>query len=103
MFGRTKKININDGYAAYQKHPGAYLIDVREDEEFAEGHLPGAVNVPLSRLEQIRQKVEEKDSLVYLYCRSGIRAEKAKRQMNAWGYNNVVSIGGILDYKGTLE
>lgn len=102
MFQRSRKININDGYASYLKHPGAYLIDVRESEEFAEGHLPEAVNVPLSNLEKIRDVVEDKHSLVYLYCRSGVRAERAKRDMNAVGYDNVSAIGGILDYKGKI-
>lgn len=103
MFQRTKKMRINEGYREYRKHPGAYLIDVREDEEFAEGHLPGAVNVPLSRLDRIAETVEEKHSLVYLYCRSGVRAEKARKEMIAWGYDNVYAIGGILDYRGKLE
>ncbi|MCH4013674.1 MAG: rhodanese-like domain-containing protein [Solobacterium sp.] len=102
MFQKRQKADINEGYASYQQHPGAYLIDVRESEEFAEGHLPGAVNVPLSELEKIRDVVLDEHSLVYLYCRSGVRAEKARRDMNAAGYDNVYAIGGVLDYKGQL-
>lgn len=72
---------------------GAYIIDVREEQEFQAGHLKGAHNIPLS---QLRQRIEEipKDIPVYLHCRSGQRSYNAICCLKGHGYKNLWNVSG---------
>lgn len=80
---------------------GAMIIDVRGDAEYAEGHLPGAVNIPLN---QIPTLDAAKDTPLFLYCRSGARSMRGCQALEQkLGFTNVTNLGGILDYKGPLE
>lgn len=75
---------------------GECIIDIREKNEYAEGHLKGVPNIPLSEL---RERVNEipKDRTVYLQCRSGQRSYNACLLLQNLGYTNVVNVtGGIL-------
>ncbi len=76
------------------------LIDVRMKEEFDEGHLPNAIHVPLNEIPKGLSYPKEQPILVY--CRSGHRSEEAKLFLDHMGYENVINIGGILDYEGEL-
>ncbi|HEY5934487.1 MAG TPA: rhodanese-like domain-containing protein [Kofleriaceae bacterium] len=81
---------------------GAAIIDVRTPDEFAEGHLERAINIPVQELPQRVADVErhlggDKTARLVLYCASGQRAGKAKQQLDAAGYTNVVNGGGLDD------
>ncbi len=67
---------------------GAALVDVREETEYAEGHLPGAVNVPIRTLAQKLDQVPQ-DKPVIVYCASGHRAAMANAALHLLGYENV--------------
>ena len=71
----------------------AFIVDVREEDEFAEGHLKNAVNIPLS---EFRDRVDEipKDEPVYLHCRSSQRSYNAIMALQGMGYDNVYNISG---------
>lgn len=69
---------------------GALVIDVRETTEYAEGHIPGAVNIPIRTLAQNLDKVPT-DRQVYVYCRTGFRAGQALSSLGMLGYDNVLS------------
>ncbi len=71
----------------------AFIVDVREEDEFAEGHLKNAINIPLS---QLRDRMEEipKDEPVYLHCRSSQRSYNAVMALQGMGYENVYNISG---------
>lgn len=79
---------------------GARIIDVRSTVEYAEGHIPGAVNIPLN---QIPTLDAPKDAPLYLYCRSGARSARGCKALEKLGFTNVCNLGGILDYKGPVE
>ena len=68
------------------------LLDVREDEEFAAGHAPGALHVPLADLPARAGELPEQE--VFVLCRSGGRATKAAEWLEANGYDAVVVEGG---------
>ena len=72
---------------------GAYIVDVREEREFAQGHLKNAVNIPLS---QLRQRMEEipKDRPVYLHCRTSQRSYNAVLALQGNGFDQVYNISG---------
>ena len=73
-------------------------IDVRTPEEFNEGHLQGAVNVPHDQIaSQIARISPDKKAPVNLYCRSGRRAEAALEELKKLGYTNVTNHGGYQD------
>ena len=74
---------------------GYTLIDVREKEEYREGHLAGALSVPRGFLDmRIEEAVPDKDAKIILYCAGGTRSLLAGRTMHELGYRNVVSMSG---------
>lgn len=81
---------------------GQRLIDVREVHEFKQGHIAGAINIPLRQI-QTRLAEIPKDSPVFLYCRSGMRSKQAGRILSRKGYRNVAHLnGGIMAWDGPL-
>ena len=97
-----KKPDINAEVEEYHKTSGSVLIDVREADEFAAGHIPGAINLPWSAL-QAADIPFPKDAPVFVYCLAGTRAGRAVRFLQNSGYTNVKNIGGINAYKGLIE
>ena len=92
--------DINAGVEECRTTPGAVLLDVREADEFRSGHIPGAVNLPLSRIEEAKL---EKNAPIFAYCLRGTRSKRAVSCLARLGYTKVRSIGGITRYKGELE
>ena len=73
---------------------GARVIDVRNPEEYASGHLPGAVNVPLPELRsQISRQAPDKAQPLLLHCVSGVRSGMAKHTLEQLGYTRVLNLG----------
>lgn len=69
--------DINAGVEEYQKTPNAKLIDVREEDEYAEGHIPVSINIPLSKIESAQGEITDLDTPLFVYCRSGNRSGQA--------------------------
>lgn len=79
-------------------------LDVRTPEEYAEGHVPGAINIPVQTLvEDAESQISDKSTEIQVYCRSGARAEAAKQALNSLGYSNVTNQGGISWWDGELN
>lgn len=75
------------------------IVDVREEEEMAEGYIEGAVLIPLGTVESdIENKIPDKDKTILVYCRSGRRSAIACDIMDSLGYKNVYDFGGIIDW-----
>ncbi len=83
--------------------PGSVLVDVRGPEEYAAGHIPGSINVPLNALEGIRGAAPEFGTAIYLYCLSGARSAIAAARLRKMGYARVTDMGGIRNWKGEIE
>ena len=84
--------------------PNAVLLDVRTPEEHKNGHLEGAVLLPLAELEsKISSKVPDKNTPVYIYCRSGRRAGTAVEKLKAMGYTDLHNLGGLKDAREKLN
>jgi rhodanese-related sulfurtransferase len=77
---------------------GAPLVDVRTPEEFAAGHLDGAINIPIDDLDARKGELK-KDADVVLYCRSGARSERGKKLLLAAGFTKVHNLGGMSNWK----
>lgn len=81
------------------KNENYVLIDVREDDEFNQGHIPGAVNIPLGNIDSITYSTSR---TIIVYCRSGNRSNQAAIKLKNMGYN-VKDMGGILDWTYEIE
>jgi len=77
---------------------GAKLIDVRSAEEFAEGHIDGASHIPVDTIEEKFTVVGAKDQPMVLYCRRGIRAQRAAEALRAAGYSRVETLGAMSNW-----
>ena len=97
FFHRT---NINDAVEECRNTTGAVLVDVREADEFRSGHIPGAINAPLSVIDRVTLP---KDTPLFIYCLRGTRSRQAVSRLTRMGYQNAKSIGGIASYKGQVE
>lgn len=102
IFGKARGKSI-DSYVSEAKQQGARIVDVREADEFARGHIPGAVNVPLSTLESIVDALPDQSETLYVYCLSGARSSRACAALKSMGYTDVANIGGINSYRGAIE
>jgi len=74
---------------------GAFLLDVRTTGEYADGHIDGAVNIPVSDLESRLAELPEKDASIVVYCKSGIRSSRAKKMLEEQGFEKVHDLGAM--------
>ena len=72
---------------------GARLVDVRTPGEFAAGHIPGAINIPVQQLGARMSELQPKDAAVLVYCRSGQRSGTAARMLKSAGFAAVHDLG----------
>ena len=80
------------------KNKTVYLIDVRSNQEYEEGHLDGAINISMYNIEkEISNYVKNKNDLIILYCSSGGRSREAKRILENLGYEEVYNLKGGID------
>lgn len=86
---------------ALMEEPGAVIVDVRTQEEYEDGHIPGAVLIPNETLQAEKERpaaLPDTDALVLVYCRSGRRSAQAAERLAQLGYTRVVDFGGIIDW-----
>ena len=76
------------------------IIDARTAEEFAEGHIPNAVNLDYEDVEaKAEDMLPDKEQLILVYCRSGRRSKIAAETLENLGYTNVKEFGGVIDWQ----
>lgn len=103
LFDFFKVPDINDGLQRFHATPGARLVDVREADEYADGHIPGSVNLPLSALDTAEILIPRRDTPLFVYCLAGTRSTQAVARLKRMGYTRVENIGGIRGYRGETE
>lgn len=101
----TYKMITMEEAAEIFKLTGDYIIlDVRREDEFAGGHIPGAINIPNESIgEKDIPLLPNKGKTIYVYCRSGNRSKQAAAKLVQLGYTNIIEFGGILDWDGDIE
>ena len=83
---------------------GYVILDVRTEQEYAEGHIPGAILIPDYEISEKAESVlTDKDQLILVYCRSGRRSKNAASQLEEMGYTRIREFGGILDWPYETE
>ena len=98
IFDFLKAPDINQGLCRYAEAAGALLLDVRTQEEFDEGHIPGAVCLPNEDILPDLPLPFENDAEILVYCRSGRRSAEAAEKLTDMGYTNVADFGGLQDW-----
>ncbi len=83
---------------------GYIILDVRTQEEYDEGHIPGAILIPNTEIEDRAEEVlTDKNQLILVYCRSGRRSKLAAEILAELGYTNIREFGGIIDWPYEVE
>ena len=80
------------------------ILDVREQHEYDEGHIPGAILIPYTQIEKLApEKLPDKQMQILVYCRSGRRSKIASESLVQMGYTGVKEFGGIIDWPYEIE
>ena len=96
-----RQITMDEAVTMMEQETGYIILDVRRADEFAAGHIPGAINVANESISTDEiPELPDKDQLIMVYCRSGRRSKEAAEKLVKLGYTNIVEFGGILDWKG---
>ncbi len=98
---RVRECTVDDVKQKLDRGEKFLLVDVREDNEFAKDHLPGAVHLGKGIIERdIEQRVPDLDAPMILYCGGGFRSAMAADNLQKMGYRNVISMdGGIREWR----
>src|SRR4051812_23591808 len=87
-----REANVQEVDARIKSDPNTAVLDVREKDEWDEGHLPGATHLPRGFLElRIEKNVEDRNKPIIVYCAGGSRSAYAAKTLQDMGYTNVVS------------
>ena len=96
-----RQISMDEAITMMEEESGYIILDVRTPEEFADKHIPGAVNIPNETIvAEEMPELPDKDQLILVYCRSGNRSKQASEKLADMGYTNVVEFGGINSWPG---
>ena len=96
-----RQISMDAAIAMMEEASGYVILDVRTSEEFAEKHIPNAINIPNETIGTAEiPELPDKNQLILVYCRSGNRSKQASQKLADMGYTNVVEFGGINSWPG---
>ena len=94
------QISGAESKALMDSESGYIIIDARTQEEYDEGHIPGAIMIPEYEIaDRAEKELPDKDQLILVYCRSGRRSKIAAEALVKLGYTNVKEFGGIIDWE----
>ena len=96
-----KQISMDEAVTMMAEKTDYIILDVRTPEEFAEKHIPNAINVPNETIGKDEiPELPNKEQLILVYCRSGNRSKQASEKLVKLGYTNIYEFGGINDWTG---
>lgn len=98
-----RKVTAEEG-KALMNQGGVTVVDVRTPQEYADGHVPGAVNIPNEDIGSAQpSQLSDKDEKLVVYCRTGVRSKQASDKLVAMGFTDVNDMGGIVDWPYETE
>lgn len=99
-----KSVSSQEAKELMDSETSYIILDVRTEEEYAEGHIKNAVLIPDYEIaERAEKELTDKNQLILVYCRSGRRSKIASDVLASLGYTNVVEFGGIIDWQYDIE
>lgn len=101
----AEQISIDDFLDRRKKNPKSIIIDVRDDDKFEEGHIPGAIHIHKTKVEEeISAKIPDKNAEIFCHCGGGTSGPKAATLLSEMGYKNAKALqGGFRSYKASGE
>ena len=97
-------ITVEEAKRIMDNEEGYIILDVREQDEYDAGHIPGAILIPYTQIaEKAEEVLTDKDQLILVYCRSGRRSKIAAEALVELGYTNIKEFGGIIDWPYEVE
>lgn len=97
------QISQDEAKEMMQQDDGHVIVDVRRPDEFAAGHIPGAICIPNETIESEQpEELPDTDQIILIYCRSGNRSKQAAQKLFDMGYTNIYEFGGIIDWTGEI-
>ena len=85
------------------KSDGHIIVDVRRQDEYDSGHIPGAILIPNESIEKKKPKqLPDTEQIILIYCRSGNRSKQAAQKLADMGYTNIYEFGGINTWTGEI-
>ena len=97
-------ITAEEAKGIMDSEDGYIILDVREQDEYDAGHIPGAILIPYTQIEEkATAMLPDKDQLILVYCRSGRRSKIAAEALAELGYTNIKEFGGIIDWPYETE
>ena len=98
-----RQISQEEAKQMMARDDGHIIVDVRRQDEYDTGHIPGAILIPNESIgtEQPEQ-LPDKDQIILIYCRSGRRSKEAAQKLADMGYTNIYEFGGIIDWTGEI-
>ena len=98
------QISQEEAKSMMEKEDGHVIVDVRRQDEYDEGHIPGAICIPNESIEdEMPKELPDLDQTILIYCRSGRRSKDAAAKLSAIGYTDIYEFGGIIDWTGEIE
>lgn len=97
------QISQDEAKEMMEQDDGHVIVDVRRPDEFAAGHIPGAICIPNETIESEQPEgLPDLNQIILIYCRSGNRSKQAAQKLFDMGYTNVYEFGGIIDWTGEV-
>ena len=98
---KYKQISQEEAQEMMAKDDGHVIVDVRRQDEYDAGHIPGAILIPNESIEKERpSELPDLDQIILVYCRSGRRSKEASEKLAKMGYTNIYEFGGIITWPG---
>ncbi|MDD6673796.1 MAG: rhodanese-like domain-containing protein [Eubacteriales bacterium] len=102
--GTYYQISQDEAKRIMDEESDCIIVDAREQSEYDEGHIKGAIVIPYTEIEQKAEELlPNKTQLILVYCRSGRRSKIAAQSLANMGYKNVKEFGGIIDWQYEIE
>ncbi len=99
--GNYTQISMDEAVKMMEEETDYIILDVRTPEEFAQKHIPKAINIPNETIgDAAISELPRKEQKIFVYCRSGNRSKQASEKLAASGYTNVYEFGGINEWTG---
>ena len=96
-------ITMEDAAVLLESENDYLILDVRTEQEYFSGHIPGAMCIPNEDIDEtVVEILTDKEQVIFVYCRSGNRSKQAAEKLANLGYTNIVEIGGVKDWPGDL-
>lgn len=101
---KYENITAQEAKELMGREEGYVILDVRTEEEYAQGHIPGAILIPDYEIETKAEEIlTDKDQMILVYCRSGRRSKNAAQALLELGYTDIREFGGIIDWPYEIE